>query len=126
MAVTEDRPEIIECEIRLHSARPDKPGDLSFSDWAQTVVGNPITFRAIAITGKGSWNGPLSPGVEIAAPTALDDPYWTIFLPSSTGVAIMVGRVGRPLAIGEAFILPPGVPGHWIEGVVFDGAIVTE
>jgi hypothetical protein len=38
----------------------------------------------------------------------------------------MVGQVGRSLAIGEAFNLPPGEPDVWTEGVVFDGAIVIE
>jgi hypothetical protein len=125
MADSAGRPEIIECEIRLHSARPDGASD-KFTDWAQTAVGDPITFQAIAITGNGWWNGPLSPGVEIAASAALDDPYWTVFLPASTGIPIMVGQVGRPLGIGETFTLPPGEQGHWTEGVVFDGAVVTE
>ncbi len=38
----------------------------------------------------------------------------------------MVGQVGRRLAIGETFKLPPGEPGVWTEGVVFDGAIVIQ
>jgi hypothetical protein len=38
----------------------------------------------------------------------------------------MVGQVGRSLAIGETFNLPPGEPDVWTEGVVFDGAIVIE
>jgi len=64
--------------------------------------------------------------VEIASPVALDDPWWTVFLPASRGVPIVVGQVGRPLAIGEAFTLPPGEPGVWTEGAVFDGTIVIE
>jgi hypothetical protein len=124
----EDRPEIIECAIRLHSARPVKEGagELSWSDWSGTVVGEPVTFQAIAITGKGTWNGPLAPGVEISPPVPLDDPWWSVFLPDGRGVPVVVGRVGHPLAVGEAFTLPPGEAGVWAEGVVFDGAIVIE
>jgi hypothetical protein len=128
MTSGEGDPEIIECEIRLHSTQPasNTTGDASWAEWSETVVGDPVTFRAIAMIAKGAWNGPLAPGVEICAPVALDDPYWTVFLPAGNGVPIVVGRVGRPLAIGEAFTLPPGEPGAWTEGVVFDGAIVVE
>jgi hypothetical protein len=124
----EDRPEIIECEIRLHSGQPANKAaaQLSWADWSESIVGHAVTFQAIANIGKGAWNGPLSPGVQIAAAVALDDPYWKVFLPSRRGVPIMVGQVGRPLAIGETFNLPPGQPGVWTEGVVFDGAIVIE
>lgn len=128
MADAGDEPEIIECEIRLHSGRPAGPatGEPSNADWSETVVGEAVTFQAIAITSKGAWNGPLPPGVEIAPPVALDDPYWTVCLPASRGAPVIVGRVGRPLAIGEAFNLPPGRPGVWTEGVPFEGAIVIE
>jgi hypothetical protein len=128
MVDTGDRPEIIKCQIRLHTGRPagETPDELTFADWSQTSVGDPVTFEAIAITGKGLWNGALPPGVEIAAPVALDDPYWTVFLPSARSVPIVSGRVGRPLAIGEAFNLIPGVEGTWTEDVVFDGAIVID
>jgi hypothetical protein len=123
-----NQPEIIECEIRLHSAPPTGTGASTptAADWAATVVGLPVTFRAIAITSKGSWNGPLHPGIDIAAPRQLDDPYWTVSLPACKGVPIIFGRVGRPLSIGEAFNLPPGEPGVWLEGLVFEGAIVIE
>jgi hypothetical protein len=124
----EDRPEIIECEIRLHSACPDATTgrELSWADWSKTAVGEPVTYRAIAITGKGTWNGPLAPGVEISPPVALDDPWWTVFLPNGRSAPITAGRVGHPLAIGESFTLPPGEAGVWSGGVVFDGAIVIE
>jgi len=128
----EDSPEIIECEIRLHRARPaghgdgDGDGELSWADWSETVVGGPVTFEAIAITDKGAWNGPLSPGVEVSSPEALDDPWWTVFLPAARGVPVMVGQVGHSLGVGESFLLPAGEPGVWVEGVVFDGAIVIE
>jgi hypothetical protein len=126
--VYEDRPEIIECELRLHSARPTEaaPSEFSWADWAETVVGEPVTFQAIANIGKAAWSGPLPPGVEISPPVALDDPWWTVFLPAARGIPIVSGRVGHPLAIGEAFKLPPGDPDVWTEGVVFNGAIVTE
>lgn len=78
------------------------------------------------MTGRGAWNGPLSPGVEIAPPVMLNDPWWTVFLPDATGLPIVVGQVGRPLAIGDPFTLPPGETGVWTEGVVFDGAVVIE
>ena len=128
MTDTDDGPEIIKCQIRLHSSRPagEKPNELTFSDWSQTIVGAPITFEAIAITGRGQWNGPLSPGVAIAAPEPLGDPYWTVFLPSARGVPLVSGRVGRSLAIGESFYLLPGVEGVWTANVVFDGAIVVD
>ena len=128
MTTTDDSPDIIKCQIRLHSSQPlgEKSDGPTFADWSQTVVGEPITFEAIAITGKGLWNGPLSPGVEIDAPVALGDPYWTVFLPSSRGVPVMSGRVGRSLAKGETFNLPPGVEGVWTPNVVFDGAIVVD
>jgi hypothetical protein len=128
VGTVEDRPEIIECEIRLHSGRPASKttAEPSWADWSETVVGRAVRFQAVANMGKGAWSGPLSPGVQIAPPVALDDPYWTVFLPASTGVPLMVGQVGRPLAIGEAFNLPPGEPDVWTEGVVFDGAIVIE
>ena|GEM_PF-3921573 len=90
------------------------------------MVGEPVTFRAIAVTARGAWNGPIPPGVEIAAPVALGDPYWTVFLPASRGRPIQVGRVGRPLGIGEQFILASGEPDTWTDGVTFDGAIVIE
>jgi len=128
MGVDKNEPQIIECEIRLHSGRPADKGsnELSWADWSETVVGQPVTFRAIAILAEGAWNGPLSPGVEISPPRALDDPYWTVFLPDSRGAPVLTGRVGHPLAIGEAFTLPPGEGGVWTPGVVFDGAIVIE
>ncbi|MGP8058557.1 MAG: hypothetical protein ACLP9C_02825 [Acidimicrobiales bacterium] len=127
MADTGDRPEIIECEIRLHTGRPAQgSGEPSWSDWAQTVVGEPVTFRAVAVTAKGAWNGPIPPGVEIAAPVALADPYWTVFLPAASGPPVQTGQVGRPLAIGEAFTLGPGEPDRWIDGVTFEGAIVID
>lgn len=123
-----DQPEIIECRIQLHSDRPvgtasDEP---SIADWSKTAVSEGVTFRAIAIVSKGAWNGPLSPGIEVAAPEPLEDPYWTVSLPAGKGLPIMVGQVGRRLAIGETFKLPPGEPGVWTEGVVFDGAIVIQ
>jgi len=64
--------------------------------------------------------------VEVAAPEALVDPHWSVFLPAARGVPIMVGQVGRRLAIGEAFTLPPAEPGNWTANIVFDGAIVTD
>jgi hypothetical protein len=128
MTDAEDNPEIIECEIRLHSSRPANraDGELSWSDWSESAVGRAVTFQAIAITAKGAWGGPLSPGVQISPSVALDDPYWTVFLPASRGVPIVVGQVGRPLAVGEAFTLHAGEPGAWTTDVVFDGAIITE
>ena len=125
---TGDSPEIIRCQIRLHSGRPtgEKPDEWTFADWSHTVVGDAVTFEAIAVTAKGLWNGPLHPGVEIMSFVALDDPYWTVFLPDARGVPIMSDRVGRPLAIGEPFNLAAGVEGQWTANVVFDGAIVTE
>jgi len=66
------------------------------------------------------------PILEIAPPVALDDPYWTVFLPDGCGVPILTGQVGRPLGIGEAFTLPPGTHGVWTQGVVFDGTIITD
>jgi len=128
MTDTDDGPEIIKCQIRLHSSRPtgEKPNEPTFSDWSQTAIGDPITFEAIAVIGKGQWNGPLSPGVAIAAPVPLVDPYWTVFLPSAGGVPLISGRVGRSLATGETFTLPPGVEGVWTANVVFDGAIVVD
>jgi hypothetical protein len=122
----DEEPDIIECEIRLHSGRPATPtGEPTWSHWMETVVGVPVTFQAIAKTGQGQWNGPLSPGVEIPAPIALTDPYWTVFLPVGRGVPIAAGQVGRPLAVGECFHLSPGTPGVWTS-VVFDGAIVID
>ena len=123
-----DDPEIIECQIRLHSSRPDASatGGLSWADWSTTCVGEPVTFQAIAITGKGAWNGPLPPGVEISPPVALDDPWWTVFLPDGTGAPILSGQVGRALTIGDSFSLPPGETGVWTEGLIFDGAVVVE
>jgi hypothetical protein len=125
---SESQPQIIECEIRLHSSRPADQGSAepTFADWSATVVGDAVTFQAIANPARGTWNGPLSPGVEVAPPAALDDPYWTVFLPASKGVPIMVGHVGHPLAVGEAFTLAPGQPGVWTADVVFDGAIVID
>jgi len=125
---SEGEPEIIECEIRLHSSRPAEKstGELTWADWSETVVGHEVTFQAIANPAAGTWNGPLPPGVEVAPPEALDDPYWTVFLPAGRGVPIMVGQVGHPLAIGEAFNLPSGQPGNWTANVVFDGAIVID
>ena len=124
----DDQPEIIECEIRLHSGPPanGQTGPRPWAEWSQTVVGNPVTFRARAIAAKGAWNGPLSPGVEIAAPEALNDPYWTVFLPEGKGVPIVVGQIGHPLAIGETFTLPPDEPNVWQQGAVFDGTIVSD
>lgn len=130
-SVTEDQDGagIIECDLRLHSGRPaDKAatGELTWANWSETVVGHAVTFQAIANTAEGLWSGPLSPGAEVAAPVALDDAYWTVFLPSGRGVPILVGQVGYPLAIGEAFKLPPGQPGIWTAHVVFEGAIITD
>lgn len=124
----DDTPEIIECELRLHSARPTGEGsqEPTWADWAATAVGDPVTFQARALIGKGAWNGPLPPGVENSPPVALDDPWWTVFLPGGRGVPILAGQVGHPLAIGEAFSLPPAEDGVWTDGVVFEGAIVTE
>ena len=124
----EDEPEIIECELRLHSARPviQQGSELTWADWSQTTVGEPVTFRAIAMTGKGAWNGPLHPGAAVPAPVALDDPWWTVFLPNGRGVPVKAGQVGRPLAIGDEFNLPPGQVGVWEDGVVFVGAIVID
>jgi hypothetical protein len=126
--VADDDPEIIECVIRLHSSRPpdQEDGEPSWTDWSQTVVGSGVFFQAVAIPSKGAWNGPLSPGVEISPPIALDDPYWTVFLPNGEGAPVLTGRVGRPLGIGEAFTLPPGIHGDWTQDVVFDGTIVTD
>ena len=128
MTKAEGEPEVIECDLRLHSSRPAEKagGELTWADWSQTVVGHAVTFQALANPGAGTWNGPLPPGAEIASPQALDDPHWTIFLPRSRGVPLIVGKVGHPLAIGEAFHLPPGQPGMWTANVVFDGAIVTD
>ena len=121
-----ERPEIIECELRLHVSPPPATPltEARFADWSGTVAGLPVTFRALAITAQGAWNGPLSPGVDIATPVSLADPYWTVFLPASKGVPVVSGRVGRPLAVGECFTLEPGATGIWHEGVVFEGAIV--
>jgi hypothetical protein len=128
MTDNEDGAAIIECELRLHSGRPaDKAtGDLKWAEWSETVVGHAVTFQAIANTAAGTWNGPLSPGVEIAAPAALEDPHWTVFLPAARGVPIIDGQVGHSLATGEAFTLAPAEPGTWTANVVFDGAIVTD
>jgi hypothetical protein len=126
MTTADDSPDIIKCQIRLHSSRPAGEKSAKFADWSRTVVGDPITFEAIAVTGKALWNGPLSPGVEIEAPVPLGDPYWTIFLPSARGVPVLSGRVGRSLANGETFNLPSGVEGVWTSNVVFDGAIVVD
>lgn len=123
----QDSAGIIECDLRLHSGRPDdKEGQLTWADWSETVVGHAVTFRAIANTAKGLWSGPLPPGAEVAAPVALDDPYWTVFLPSGRGLPILVGQVGHRLAIGEAFRLPSGQPGIWTAHVVFEGAVVND
>ncbi len=121
-------PEIIECEIRLHSSRPaGAAGDeASWSEWSQTAASDPVTFQARAMTGQGVWGGPLPPGVEVAAPVPLEDPSWTVFLPRGTGRPIVTGEVGRPLAIGETFKLAAAEPGAWTEGVVFEGAIVAD
>jgi hypothetical protein len=119
-------PEIIECELRLHASPPATAPltEASFADWSTTVAGFPVTFRALAITARGAWNGPLSPGVDIATPVLLEDPHWTVFLPASKGLPVVTGRVGRPLTVGECFTLEPGQHGVWHEGIVFDGAIV--
>jgi hypothetical protein len=121
-------PEIIECDLRLHSAQPANkaPGELVCEDWLATAVGNPVRFEAIAVVGRGAWGGPLPPGAEISPPVPLDDPWWSVFLPSSKGVPVVMGPVGRPLAIGDAFNLAPAEEGVWTTGVVFDGAIVIE
>lgn len=121
-----DRPEIIECELRLHGAPPANGSGQgpTFEDWSATAVGEAVRFRAIAIPSQGAWNGPLPPGAEVAAPRALDDPYWSVFLPASKGAPIISGRVGHPLAIGEAFCLPSGRPGEWTRDLAFEGAIV--
>jgi hypothetical protein len=128
MTEDQDGAAIIECELRLHSSRPaiKATGEPTYADWSETVVGQAVTFQAIANTAKGLWGGPLSPGAEVAAPVALDDPYWTVFLPSSRGIPVLVGEVGHPLGIGETFRLPPGEPGTWTAHVVFDGAIITD
>jgi hypothetical protein len=128
MTDNEDGSVIIECQLRLHSARPaDKAtGELTLADWSETVVGHAVNFQAVVNTAEGKWNGPLSPGVEVAPPHALEDPHWTVFLPAAKGVPILVGQVGHPLATGEAFTLAPAEPGNWTSNVVFDGAIVTD
>ena len=128
MTEDQDGGEIIECDLRLHSGRrSDKElEELTWADWSGTVVGHAVTFQALANPTKGLWSGPLPPGVEIAAPMELDDPYWTVFLPSGEGVPVQVGQVGHPLAIGEAFRLPPGEPGVWAAHVVFEGSIITD
>jgi hypothetical protein len=119
---------IIECDLRLHSGRPAEraTGELTWADWSETVVSEAVTFQALAVPAKGLWNGPLPPGAEVAAPMALADPYWTVFLPSGKGAPIRTGQVGHPLAIGECFQLPPGQPGVWTADVTFEGAIVSD
>lgn len=125
MGDTGDRPEIIECEIRLHTGPPTgRQGQ--WSDWQQTAVGEPVTFRAIAITSEGAWNGPLPPGAVVAAPVAMGDPYWSVFLPAPRGLPVLFGPVGRVLGIGESFTLLPREASEWTKGVVFEGAIVIE
>lgn len=122
----EDRPEIIECEIRLHSGPPGAPDDApwDFAAWSATAVTAPVTFAALAVVSRGAWNGPLAPGAPIAAPVALQAPWWTVFLPAAHGVPIAAGPVGHALGIGETFTLAPGEPDRWAEGTVFDGAVV--
>lgn len=125
----EAHPQIIECEIRLHTAVPDgaaAPETADAERWARTAVGEPVAFQARADPAAGSWNGPLSPGVSVAAPVALDDPWWTVRLPGSHGVPIRCGGVGRPLAVGEPFTLAAADLDRWTRGVVFDGHVVTD
>ncbi len=121
-----ETPEIIECRLRLHASHPTigASREPTWTEWSTTVVGDPVTFCARVLTSEGSWNGPLPPGAEVAAPCALEDAWWTVFLPDGTGAAVLSGRVGRPLAIGDTFTLPAAVDGHWTDGVVFDGAIL--
>ena len=129
MADEERRPEIIECELRLHAARPAPPGPggaASWAEWSATAVGDPVTFKAVASPTTGAWNGPLAPGAAVPAPVDLAEPVYSVFLPAARGLPLLVGEVGRPLAIGECFDLPPGTPGEWTEGVPFDGAIVID
>jgi hypothetical protein len=64
--------------------------------------------------------------VEISPPVALNDPWWTVFLPDGRGVPVVFGHVGRPLSIGDPFTLPPGESGVWTQGVTFDGAVIVE
>jgi len=122
-------PEIIECEIRLHSAPPESGGDPSDSDaaaWAETMVGRPVSFEARADPASGAWNGPLSPGVDISAPTSLDDPWWTVRLPGSSGVPLLCGQVGHPLGIGDTFQLSAAEDGTWTTGIPFEGHAVDD
>lgn len=121
-----ETPEIIECHLRLHLAHPtgDPSGDPTWAEWSATVVGDPVTFQARVLTKEGAWNGPLPPGADVSSPQALDDPWWTVFLPDGRGAAVLAGQVGRPLAIGEIFSLPAAVDGRWTNGVVFEGAIL--
>lgn len=123
-----ETPEIIECQLRLHTAHPagEPSAPATWAEWSTTAVGEPVTFQARVLTAEGAWNGPLPPGVEVSPPVAVDDPWWTVFLPEGRGVPILSGQVGHPLAIGDAFSLPPAVDGLWTDGVVFEGAIVTE
>lgn len=126
MSGEHDGSQIIECELRLHVARPKEqsPGPLTFADWAKTAVGDAVTFQAVASPERGAWNGPLPPGAQVSAAMALENPYWSVFLPASKGVPILFGRVGRALQIGEQFTLQPGTPESWRHDVTFDGAIV--
>lgn len=125
--VDEDAPQIIECELRLHSTRPaGTSGEPTWADWSATAVGEAVTFQARALMDQGAWNGPLPPGVDASPPVALDDPWWTVFLPDGRGVPVLSGRVGHPLAIGDVFSLPPAEDGVWTKGVVFEGAVVIE
>jgi hypothetical protein len=121
-------PQIVEVHLRLHTHRPEASANdqADWDEWSSTSVGDPIVFRAVADPIAGSWNGPLPPGAEIAAPVALDDPWWTVFLPDPTGPPVLADRVGGPLAIGERHVLPAGEPGDWRDGVRFEGAIVIE
>jgi hypothetical protein len=123
---TAETPEIIECRLRLHVAHPtgDPSGEPTWAEWSTTVVGEPVTFQARVLTKEGAWNGPLPPGADVSSPHRLDDPWWTVFLPDGSGVAVLSGQVGRPLAIGETFSLAPAVDGLWTNGVVFEGVIL--
>jgi len=116
----------------LHRAGPgadehdDHDEQWSQSDWAETAVGEPVVFQARADPASGLWNGPLSPGASISPPVVLDDPWWTVSLPGSSGRPLLAERVGHGLDIGEAFTLRPTAEGTWTSGVAFEGAIIVD